>query len=67
METPLHIGIDKTNVDSILLVWPDNTYEKLPAAKDSILTIAYKQGLAKFNYNVLEQNNFNTVKPAGKI
>src|SRR6187399_106277 len=52
METPLHIGIDKTNIDSILLVWPDNTYEKLPAAKDSILTIVYKQGLTKFNYKV---------------
>src|SRR6185436_12096682 len=34
MEVPLHIGLDKTNVDSILLIWPDNTYEKLPGIKD---------------------------------
>jgi hypothetical protein len=46
METPLHIGLDKTKVDSIILVWPDNSYEKLPAVKDSILTVVYKPGTA---------------------
>ena len=29
MEVPVHIGLDKTKVDSILLIWPDNTYQTL--------------------------------------
>ncbi len=35
METPIHIGLDKTNIDSAFLVWPDNTYQPVdlqPAA-----------------------------------
>ncbi|HJS54588.1 MAG TPA: VCBS repeat-containing protein, partial [Chitinophagaceae bacterium] len=57
METPLHIGLDKTNVDSILLIWPDNSYEKLPGVKDSILTISYKNGLPQFNYKVITESS----------
>ena len=67
MEVPLHIGLDKTNVDSILLVWPDNTYEKLAPVKDSILTVAYKNGLPIFNYNLFQQNIFNAGAPAEDI
>ncbi|HZE85347.1 MAG TPA: VCBS repeat-containing protein, partial [Puia sp.] len=35
-EAPIHIGLDKTRVDSMFLVWPDNTYQRiqLPAALD---------------------------------
>jgi len=53
MDVPLHIGLDKTTVDSILLIWPDNSYEKLPAIKDSIFNIPYKSGLPKFNYELI--------------
>ncbi|HET9747460.1 MAG TPA: VCBS repeat-containing protein, partial [Chitinophagaceae bacterium] len=51
MEVPLHIGIDETTVDSIYLIWPDNSYERLGPLKDSIVTVAYKPGLPKFNYD----------------
>ena len=27
MEIPIHIGLDKTNVDSMFLIWPDNSYQ----------------------------------------
>lgn len=64
MEVPLHIGLHKTNVDSILIVWPDNTYEKLVPVKDSIVTVAYKSGLAKFDYKVFQQNISNALVPA---
>jgi hypothetical protein len=67
MEVPLHIGLYKTNVDSILLVWPDNTYEKLPVAGGPILTVTYKQGLPRFNYYTFQLNNFNAVKPTEDI
>ena len=29
MEIPMHIGLDKTKIDSILLIWPDNTYQPI--------------------------------------
>ena len=67
MEVPLHIGLDKTNVDSILLIWPDNTYEKLPGIKDSILNLAYKQGLPSFNYSLIKEHIANPVKKTEDI
>ena len=30
---PLHIGLYKTKVDSILLIWPDNTYQTIRMEK----------------------------------
>ena len=53
MEVPLHLGLDKTRVDSILLVWPDNSYQRLPAVKDTILHMVYKRGLPQFNYKAI--------------
>jgi len=67
MEIPLHIGTDKTVVDSIYIIWPDNNYEKLPAIKDSILSIVYKKGLPKFNYNIITQHIKDPVRPATDI
>jgi len=67
MEVPLHIGLDKTNVDSILLIWPDNTYEKLPGIKDSILNIVYKQGLPPFNYSLIKEHIVNRVRKTEDI
>jgi hypothetical protein len=67
MEVPLHIGLDKTNVDSILLVWPDNSFEKLTGVKDSILNVAYRQGLPQFNYDLIRQQFFNPVKRTADI
>ena len=67
MEAPLHIGLDKTNADSILLVWPDNSYEKLPVVKDSILTVVYKTGLPQFNYKLITQPFSNPVKRTDDI
>ena len=67
MEVPLHIGLDKTHVDSILLIWPDNTYEKLTGTKDSILTVKYRQGLPPFNYDLIRQHIIQPVRKADDI
>jgi hypothetical protein len=67
MEVPLHIGLDKTIVDSILLVWPDNTYERLPTVKDSILGVSYKVGLPIFNYNTITHHIVNPVRKSDDI
>ena len=53
MEIPLHIGLSAAKTDSIILIWPDNSFEKLNWHIDSIYTIMYRKGLPVFNYNLL--------------
>ncbi|MEO8860239.1 MAG: VCBS repeat-containing protein [Ginsengibacter sp.] len=55
MEIPVHIGLYKTKVDSILLIWPDNTYQTVvwKNAISSQITIQYRPGLPKFDYTRL--------------
>ena len=60
MEIPVHIGLDKTVVDSIIVIWPDNTYQKIQPNKTNKLELAYKPGLAKFNYTSLTNIPSNT-------
>jgi len=67
MEVPLHIGLNNTTVDSILLVWPDNSYEKLAGIKDSILNITYRQGLPQFNYDVIRKHINTPLRKADVI
>jgi hypothetical protein len=53
METPLHLGLHGTQIDSAVLIWPDNSFEKISLQKDSIQSISYKPGLPQFNYTRL--------------
>lgn len=52
MEIPLNIGLGKkTDVDSLILIWPDNKYQvmKVSGFKDS-LNLAYTNDLPLFDY-----------------
>ena len=55
MEIPVHIGLYKTKVDSILLIWPDNTYQSIQwkNAVSSQIKIQYHPGLPKYDYTRL--------------
>lgn len=54
MEVPLHIGVRDTRVDSLLLIWPDNTCERLAwNGKDVQVKAAYRSGLPRFDYERL--------------
>ena len=55
MEIPVHVGLYKTKVDSILLIWPDNTYQSIEwkSAVSSLIKIQYQQGLPKYDYSRL--------------
>jgi enediyne biosynthesis protein E4 len=64
MEVPLHIGLRETLVDSIHIIWPDNTYEKLDYKTDSIQSVIYKKGLPIFNYKIITE--FNTTNNTAK-
>jgi hypothetical protein len=52
MDIPVHIGLEKTVIDSMILVWPDNTFQSLgQSVANSTLTLTYKKGLPSFDYS----------------
>ncbi len=52
MEEPVHIGLNKTKIDSMFVIWPDNSYEKIRLKdKESLLNLSYSKGLPLFDYN----------------
>jgi enediyne biosynthesis protein E4 len=56
MEIPLHIGMGNAKPDSVVVVWPDNSYQQVswsPEAKPRV-SLTYKTGLSKFDYNSLQ-------------
>jgi enediyne biosynthesis protein E4 len=68
MEVPLLIGMKNTKVDSIFLIWPDNTFEKIKADTiKSQITITYRQNLPVFNYTNLTSYYTNPTNPVTDI
>ena len=63
MEGPVHIGLANSKVDSLFLIWPDNTFEKLQVKNDSVRTVTYKQGLPEFDYSILRDHSHHYSKP----
>ncbi len=57
MTGPLHLGIgDSSTVDSILLIWPDRTYQQLKPIKfNTTLDVAWKPGLPTFDFKILSE------------
>jgi hypothetical protein len=68
-ETPLQIGLKNVNVDSVVLIWPDNSYQKINWQNDTakITTINYSAGLPQFNYSELLRYSSNIAKPMEDI
>ncbi|MFM6949002.1 MAG: VCBS repeat-containing protein [Aquirufa sp.] len=52
MEIPMHMGLgNAAKIDSIVLVWPDNTFQKINPKSDlRNLKIVYRKNLPTFNY-----------------
>ena len=69
IETPVHIGLNNVNVDSVILIWPDNSYQKLNWQADTgkVKTVTYTTGLPKFDYTLLTRYNNNETLPAENI
>lgn len=68
METPVHIGLAKTKIDSAFLIWPDNTFQPLGLSPvNSKLTINYRKGLPKFDYQRISSYRKNLAKPMEEI
>jgi len=57
----LHTGIgDPATVDSILVIWPDNTFERLENAQyNRTLDLEWKAGLPAFDFGILRKKPAN--------
>jgi hypothetical protein len=62
IDIPFHVGAVNLVIDSVLLVWPDNSYEQIPmekilsanrspGIKTNPVIVEYKQGLPRFDYS----------------
>jgi enediyne biosynthesis protein E4 len=68
METPIHIGLEKTHIDSMFLVWPDNSFQRISVPHDSThLTFTWRNGLPPFNYSLITTFWKNPAKPMEDI
>jgi enediyne biosynthesis protein E4 len=68
VEGPVHIGLDKTVVDSAFLIWPDNSYQTVQLKPlNSIIQYSYQKGLPKFDYAVLKNHWKNKTRPVEDI
>ena len=67
-EGPIHIGLDKTTVDSAFLIWPDNSYQRIQLNPlNTLISFRYQKGLAHFNYTNLRNHLKNTTRPVEDI
>jgi len=68
MEIPIHIGLDKTSIDSAFLVWPDNTFQPIKLQPvNHLITFNYKKGLPEFDYTHITGYWKNPTRPMEDI
>ena len=67
MEIPFHIGLGKNNIDSAVLIWPDNTFEHIDIKANKQQNINYKIGLPIFDFNKLKSLHQNPLPLATNI
>ena len=67
MQIPVHIGLDKAKVDSVILVWPDNTYQNIILTDSTRPVFNYSAGLPAFNYSGFSAYSGNRLIPVRDI
>ena len=60
MIAPIHIGLNNIKPDSVLLIWPDNSYQKINLIAGKQQAVKYEKGLPQFNYLGFAQKRSNT-------
>ncbi|WP_341226242.1 VCBS repeat-containing protein [uncultured Arcticibacterium sp.] len=54
-ETSLLFGIPSDQkIDSLCIIWPNNTFQTLFSVQDSLIELSYQDGLPKFDYEKLK-------------
>ena len=67
MQLPVHIGLDKTKIDSAFLIWPDNTYQQIEIKPNQQLSFSYNSNLPKFDYTILTSYHKTATSPVEDI
>lgn len=67
MLLPVHIGLDKTKIDSAFVIWPDNSYQPIEIKANKQLSVSYTSNLPKFNYAWLTSYYKNNSMPMEDI
>jgi len=68
METPLHIGLANTKIDSAFLIWPDNSCQKIGLdSRHHQVTFKWQKGLPKFDYTKITRHHAVDTKPMEDI
>jgi hypothetical protein len=64
MEIPLHVGTVDTKIDSMLLVWPDHSCQKIEWQNDlsKIITVRYEKNFPQFDFNILAKYKKNDTR-----
>ena len=60
----LYLGLgDPTLIDSILLIWPDQSYQRIsPENYNQTISLEWKPGLTKFEFNKAQDTNNQTLE-----
>ena len=63
MEVPLLVGTKNVAIDSMILIWPDNSYQRLqiPLSKSSVDAV-YQKNLPLFNYKRITDRLYNSTR-----
>lgn len=52
MQTPLMVGLNTIKPDSALLIWPDQSFQRIQLQAGKTQKIPYQLGLPKYNFNI---------------
>src|SRR5690606_13452499 len=61
MEIPIHVGLGDKRIDSVFLVWPDNSYQMVQInGPNNRMQLQYQEGLPSFNYEIINNQEANS-------
>ncbi len=63
MEQSLLIGLNNSKIDSMVLVWPDNTFQSLTVGTSATISVKYQKGLPAFNYSRIRTIDNSSTRP----
>jgi enediyne biosynthesis protein E4 len=57
MQVPIHIGLGNTTIDSVIVIWPNNQYEKINCRINQLTRVRYSKKYNFFEYTSLTLKN----------
>jgi len=67
MQVPIHIGLERTKIDSMFLIWPDNSCQPVLLNGKDHINFTYTKGLPLFDYSKITSFRSNRTRPMENI